>query len=399
MKNIAARFLHDVDADERMSGMLLDQTMRVMDAPDRRIIGLSVIEDGSGGQRMKELAERYLKLGTAGTEIIDFNFQVGAHEFDRGIVSIQPVEVLGKRWWLTIGSDMTEVNSVVQNTLKRVLWWGIFVVVSMTAILVSTAVQMIRSRVRLERARHEALTRELSQARKIQLAWLPKNEDDPPHVDLCAINKPASHISGDFYNWFDLSDGRVCVVIGDVTGHGTAAAFLMATTQLLVRTSMPRVLDPGKCLEEINRQLCQQAFNGQFVTMLIMLLDRGNGRIELATAGHPPPLIATNGRLEELQIEPELVLGIEKSSEYPTRSFELPRDARLVLYTDGVVDAIRPDEKRFGLARLRQCVDKPSKDAQAIADAITGSIDAFRAGRELVDDLTLVTIQLKPEVT
>src|SRR5438876_1116548 len=83
-------------------------------------------------------------------------------------------------------------------------------------------------------------------------------------LQIAAINQPATHISGDFYNWFELDDGRIVVTIGDVTGHGMAAAFLMATTQLLVRTIMPRVLDPALCLRQINKQLLMQTFNGQF---------------------------------------------------------------------------------------------------------------------------------------
>ena len=100
------------------------------------------------------------------------------------------------------------------------------------------------------------LQREVSQAREIQLAWLPGAGSKVRAFDIAAANTPASQISGDFYNWFELPDGRVVVNIGDVTGHGIAAAFLMATTQLLVRTTMLRVGDPGRCLEEVNCQLC-----------------------------------------------------------------------------------------------------------------------------------------------
>ena len=99
-------------------------------------------------------------------------------------------------------------------------------------------------------------------------------------VDLAAANFPANHISGDFYNWFELPDGRVAVVIGDVTGHGMSAAFLMATTQLLVRTTMQRVTDPAACLEEVNRQLCTLVFNEQFVTLQILVLDPDGGPVE-----------------------------------------------------------------------------------------------------------------------
>src|SRR6201999_795865 len=131
---------------------------------------------------------------------------------------------------------------------------------------------------------------ELAEARQIQLAWLPEpTGSDCDSLDVAAVNLPASHISGDFYNWFALPDGRTAIVIGDVTGHGMAAAFLMATTQLLVRGVMTRVGDPGACLEEVNRQLCTQVFNGQFVTMVLMVIDSEQQYIDIANAGHPAP--------------------------------------------------------------------------------------------------------------
>jgi sigma-B regulation protein RsbU (phosphoserine phosphatase) len=278
------------------------------------------------------------------------------------------------------------------------LTWAIFLLIATTAILMSTSVQMIRSRVRMERVKHEILTRELTQARKIQLAWLPRNEDDPPHIDLSAINKPASHISGDFYNWFELEGGKVCVVIGDVTGHGMAAAFLMATTQLLVRMVMPRAGTPGKCMEFINRQLCRQIFSGQFVTMLIIVIDRDHQKIEITTAGHPPPLLGAGGTFRPLRIEPQLVLGVDADTTYPTETFEIPDAAAMVLYTDGLVDAASPTGERYtaeGLQRALASVGEAG-DAAALADRIVAAVDQFRGTRPLDDDLTLVTVQLEP---
>src|SRR2546430_9406908 len=136
----------------------------------------------------------------------------------------------------------------------------------------------------------EIISRGLTQAGEIQLSWRQKKPIATHVIDLAAVNRPASHVSGDFYNWFELPDGRMVVTIGDVTGHGMAAAFLMATTQLLVRSTLPRVLDPGQCMEEVNRQLCLHVYSGQFVTLLIAILDLDRHTAEVATAGHPPPL-------------------------------------------------------------------------------------------------------------
>jgi sigma-B regulation protein RsbU (phosphoserine phosphatase) len=174
-----------------------------------------------------------------------------------------------------------------------------------------------------------------------------------------------------------------------------AAAFLMATTQLLIRTTMPRVMDPGECLNEANRQLCVQAFNGQFVTMLLMVIDVHNGTVDVAAAGHPPPLVGDGGRFKPLDVEPELVLGVDPDSRYTTQRFSLARGSALVLYTDGVIDAQDPADQRFTVDSLAKAVYGKYEHAQAIIDAVTTAVNNFRGGRALPDDLTLVAVQLQ----
>jgi sigma-B regulation protein RsbU (phosphoserine phosphatase) len=288
---------------------------------------------------------------------------------------------------------LTEIDSVLGQLFHRVMAWAIGVVVLMTAVLVSTSIQMIRGRIRIERIQHETLTRELEQARKIQLAWLPKANAAHAQVDIAACNDPASHISGDFYNWFDLPDGRVVVTIGDVTGHGMSAAFLMATTQLLVRTTMLQFGDPGKSLTEINRQLCQQVFNGQFVTMVILVIDPAEQVLDLSLAGHMPPLISDGGGFKPLPSQPQLVLGVEADETYPTERYTLQPDSRVVLYTDGVIDALAPDGRRLGTKGLLQLLSKPGHNATDLLNDIVTGIATFRGVRDLADDLTLVALR------
>ncbi|HXE53656.1 MAG TPA: PP2C family protein-serine/threonine phosphatase, partial [Tepidisphaeraceae bacterium] len=288
-----------------------------------------------------------------------------------------------------------DIDAVVGRLFGRAVLWAIFVALSMTAILVSTAVQLIRVRARAERERHQLLERELKQAREIQLHWLPRGQVDDPMLEIATVNHPASRISGDFYNWFKLPDGRTAVVIGDVTGHGMAAAFLMATTQLLVRNTLPQAGDPGRCLAEINRQLCTQVFNGQFVTLQILIIDSAMGRVEVSTAGHPPPLIHDGVRFEKLDLEPNLVLGVERDATYPTERFDLSPESLLLLYTDGAFEAESPAGEQFGMERLRRSIDGHSNGAQSLIQAVLDAVDRFRAGRPLADDLTLVAVQLQ----
>jgi sigma-B regulation protein RsbU (phosphoserine phosphatase) len=277
-----------------------------------------------------------------------------------------------------------------------VIIWASFLIVAMTAILVSTAVQVIRGRVRMERMQHEILNKDLLQAREIQLNWLPESTHSNRMLDIAAVNTPASHVSGDFYNWFELPDGRIVVAIGDVTGHGMAAAFLMATTQMLIRTTMPRILDPGLCLEEVNRQLCIQVFNGQFVTLELLVLDLENSSVEIATGGHPPPLVSHGDEFVPLPVDPQLVLGVEPTSRFPTQRFTLPRNASVLLYTDGVIDAQTVTGERFNEEGLAAGLSGHYDSAQSLLDAAIDAINTFRKGRDLNDDLTLVAIQLQP---
>lgn len=393
LANIEKQFLMNVTTSE-MGAMIFDSDMRIISAFDKKLVGLSMVDEGEGNQNIRRLARQYVETGTAGTEVVERPFTMASHQFDRGMVSIRPMQVLDRRFWLTISSDLSSVESVLQTTFRESLDWGIFLVVSMMAILASTSAWLIRSRVRVERMRTEVIRRELDDARKIQLAWLPRNDQDPPHVDLNAVNEPASHISGDFYNWFDLDDGRVCIVIGDVTGHGMAAAFLMATTQLLTRIIMPRSPDAGRCLEAVNHQLCKQVFSGQFVTMQLIILDRNRAQMEIASAGHPPPLIRRSGRFEPVAVEPQLVLGIEQGQKYTSQIFPLPGDAVMLMYTDGVIEARSPAGEWMGIDGLCDRLGASSTTSEGLSQQVIQIVDQFRKPLELADDLTLVAIRV-----
>jgi sigma-B regulation protein RsbU (phosphoserine phosphatase) len=181
-----------------------------------------------------------------------------------------------------------------------------------------------------------------------------------------------------------------------------SAAFLMATTQLLVRMTMQRITDPGRCLTEVNRQLCAQVFNGQFVTMLLMIMDPETGAIEMANAGHPAPLLV-KGRgtetLVPLPIDSQLVLGVEPDAAYQTERMDLGAGATLLLYTDGAPDVMSSDGRRFGNDGLKAAVplrgpDGRLLDARGLVDAVVHAVNRFRGRTELSDDLTLVAIRL-----
>jgi sigma-B regulation protein RsbU (phosphoserine phosphatase) len=125
------------------------------------------------------------------------------------------------------------------------------------------------------------------------------------------------------------------------------------------------------------------------------VLELENATVDIATAGHPPPLVGSGEEFKPLGIDPQLVLGVEPSSRFPTQRFQLPRNANLLLYTDGVIDAQSATGERFNEEGLAQAIYGKFDNAQAILDTALEAINTFRQGRDLNDDLTLVAIQLQ----
>ena len=308
------------------------------------------------------------------------------------------------RFWLVGVLDHDSVVKPLEETTQTATLWAGAVVVAMSTILVSSAVQLIRGRNRLERLRTEMIDKELDDARRIQLMWLPDDEvheTETRQIDIAAENVPASRISGDFYNYFDLPDGRCALVIGDVTGHGMAAAFLMATTQLLIKTTLQRVIDPGKTLEEVNNLLCTQAFGGQFVTIQLIVVDPRTETLKIASAGHPPPLTCEPGGVwRPLDVDAQLVLGVMEGSEYPTQTLPLPRCNAMLLYTDGLIEAKNRADERFSEEQLcdwlGRRVGSEVESAKQLAEETLGIVHDFSGGTVLEDDLTLLAVHLVP---
>jgi hypothetical protein len=164
--------LVDVGRQHAGGAMLIDSSGMILSDPNRRFVGLSVFSDFRD-PRVGRLASEYMARGVVGTEIYEESARVDDAELKPAMLTISPVRVLGRQWSLVVRSNIDEVEGVVNHVFREALLWAVFVVVSMTAILVSTAVQMIRGRVRFVRLQHEMIEKELNQARRIQLAWPP----------------------------------------------------------------------------------------------------------------------------------------------------------------------------------------------------------------------------------
>lgn len=401
---IEHNFLVDLMQNGVSGAFLVDETLTIMAASQHDLVGTRL--DAVSAPQLADSLATFARSDHNATVSVDapfrLNFQAreGFQAFEPSILSaaaVNPVKILGKPWFVVVVSPLKDVDKVVNNLAQKALFWTAFIAISVTTILVSTAKQLISSRLKMERERHQLLQNEMRQARQIQLAWLPQKTKGlckDSLLDIATLNRPATHISGDFYNFFELPDGRTAVLIGDVTGHGTAAAFLMATTQLLLRNALPGFCDPGRALEEVNRQLSNQVFNGQFVTMQVLVIDPKTGWVQIATAGHPAPLINDGSGFRSLEIEPQLVAGVDSSMVYPTETFHLSPGSSLLLYTDGVVETEDRSGNRLRTEGLQSSLAGPMENAEQLLQRAVSAVNTFRRGEHLRDDLTLVAVHL-----
>ena len=394
IEKVADHFLIGL-ADHRngIAPMLLDESGRVLHSAVGLQAGRSLVTD-AGSPRLQQLVVETLTGSSPATHVLEGQQRFGDTSFSGVLVSVHPVEVPNGHWWLTIAASLTPVDAILRDMYRRVLLFAAIAIGLFTLVFVRIGIGQVRERTRLERVKHEMLAQEIAQARRIQLAWLPRAETKIGGVEVAAVNRPANHISGDFYNWFDLPDGRSAVLIGDVTGHGMSAAFLMATTQLLARAALQRLGDPGRALTAVNQELCQQVFSGQFVTMVIMLLDLERGQMQVAAAGHPPAVIVRAGRVQPLAIDTHLVLGVERDWKYESATIPLAAGDTLLLYTDGVIEAESEDGRRFDLAGLLDSLHDARGAPSDLLDRAQAAVDRFRGSKDLADDVTLVAVHV-----
>jgi len=240
-----------------------------------------------------------------------------------------------------------------------------------------------------ERGRME---QELQVAQMIQKNFLPRSVPELDGWQVAADYRPARAVGGDFYDFIDLIDGRLGLVIGDVTDKGIPAAMVMAATKSLLRASAQRLIDPGDVLARVNDQLCPEIPENMFVTCFYGVLDPATGRFVYANAGHNLPLVQTGTDGSELRAT-GMPLGLMPGMEYEEQATTLEPGARVLFYSDGLVEAHDPGRDMFGTERT---VDVLVSD-DAPADVLTqllGALDRFTgATTEQEDDITLVALR------
>jgi serine phosphatase RsbU (regulator of sigma subunit) len=241
--------------------------------------------------------------------------------------------------------------------------------------------------------RRVRLEEELAVARDVQVRLMPNKMPYIPDFELADAWRPAREVAGDFYDIFPLEGGRWGIMIGDVAGKGTAAALYMAMIHSLILSSAQKNHKPSEALLEVNRTILKQSSMGIFVTVFLAVLDPNNHTLLYANAGHNPPILRHSiGRHESLTLT-GAVLGVLEELTLSEREITLTSEDVVVLYTDGVTEALHPLKGDYGIERLTDAVASAPGNSREILAFLTADLDAFIEGAPQQDDITLLILK------
>jgi len=251
--------------------------------------------------------------------------------------------------------------------------------------------QMVREHQVAARER-ERIEQELRVARLIQQTLLPKDLPALAGWKMARYYQPAREVGGDFYDFISFDDGRLGLVIGDVTDKGVPAALVMATTRSVLRTVAQRLLSPGNVLERVNNILCSEIPPKMFVTCLYAILDPASGQLLYANAGHDLPYWRHSSGVSELRAT-GMPLGLMPEMSYEEKQVILAPGDLVLFHSDGLVEAHNPHYDMFGFPRLMRLVQECEKDTPLI-DFLLDELSTFTGPEwEQEDDVTLVALQ------
>ena len=227
----------------------------------------------------------------------------------------------------------------------------------------------------------ERLEQELEVARLIQQNFLPKQLPQLAGWRVAAYYRPARTVGGDFYDFIELPDGLIGLVVGDVTDKGVPAAMVMAATRSVLRAAAQRLLEPGAVLRRVNETLCSEIPPNMFVTCLYGVLDPATGLLRYANAGHNLPIVHRAGVVSELRAT-GMPLGLMPGMDYDEKEATLAPGSSVLLYSDGLTEAHDPDREMFGTPRVRERLAAGRVPDDLISDLVD-QLDRFtrRRGR------------------
>ncbi len=245
---------------------------------------------------------------------------------------------------------------------------------------------------------YDIVDQELKTVAQIQRSLLPAKLPEIPTLDIAAHYETSARAGGDYYDVFQLEDGKWGFLIADVCGHGTPAAVLMAIMHALAHTIPGDVIQPGELLGYVNDKLAQHyTSDGNFITAFYGIYDPSNKSLTYAGAGHNPPRVkrCSDGSMFVLDEARSIPLGIVPDTKYEQHTVELVSGDQVILYTDGITEAFNDNDQLFGTERLDAVLEHCGIDAHALIETVLESVERFTEGRPADDDRTLLVLKVR----
>lgn len=245
----------------------------------------------------------------------------------------------------------------------------------------------------------ESLMTELTLANEIQQYFLPREfppfPEDSDKLDLYASMEAAKDVGGDFYDFFRIDDDRIAVVIADVCGKGIPAAMMMGVSRMIIRTKGSQGVSAAECIAASNQMLAAYSVDDMFVTVFYAIYNTKTGLLNYCNAGHlPPHILRADGTIEVLPKRMNLMVGAFEGVEYKESTIKLEQGDTLVMFTDGVTEAMNAAKEEFGNERLDSIlVSERGKSSRLVIESVKSGIASFVEGAEQHDDITILVMR------
>src|SRR5215510_8527963 len=226
-----------------------------------------------------------------------------------------------------------------------------------------------------ERFEKDRMARELEEARAVQSGLFPATAPEARGFEITGVCRPCREVGGDWYDYIPLGDGRLAVVLADVSGKGMGAALLMSSTRSVLRLHAARGLSPRAILSEVNRFLVEDMPASRFVTLIYAVVDPATRKITFASAGHVPPLFVDSKGARFLEADAGMPLGLMEC-EFSEHEIEMSPSSRVVLYSDGVTEAVNSSLEEYGTDRVLHRV----VDQTVTVQSLLNDVDKFTSG-------------------
>ena len=239
-----------------------------------------------------------------------------------------------------------------------------------------------------------SLKEEMRLAAEIQQRLMPDKIPEISGYQISAISIPAKEVGGDYYDFFDLEDGRTGVCLGDITGKGITAALLMSNLQAALRSQSLIYTDCAMSVQNTNKLLFRSTEASKFATLFYLVLDSVNHNLEYCNGGHDTPLLFKQ-KGDEVELPATgMLLGFMEESEYKKEKIEIDNGDILLIYSDGVTEAMNVEKKEFGLEKVKDLIrNNMSEGAEIIKEKILDEIKLHTSGAEQSDDITLIILK------